>query len=364
MLASFLCLLNGDSPERIVWTADISYWIAGQKAAGRADRAWDTEEGYLQLHRDLGIMPYYYYGKFWTGMSRYPGSIEITQKTRGDCTLPQIQTPVGTLTQENVYLPLSCSTGCVKHFVETEQDLEVLLYLLENRHLEPANLEDYDDRRTLWRQYDGLPCLGLPRSPLSAFIYEWAGLEQASYLLADSEEKVAEALRLMAEQEEPILDAVCELGPPLVHFPDNLSSDNLTSYYDTHMAGVHRHRLSRLHAAGIRAAVHLDGTIRGLLPRLVAIGFDAVEALTPAPAGDMEIKEIEQMAGSDSVILWGGAPGIMFAPPYTWTDMETHIRRLVDGWGGRPFVVGVADQVPPDGDIRFCRRIGDMLQHM
>ena len=175
---------------------------------------------------------------------------------------------------------------------------------------------------------------------------------------------MAAALRLMAEQEEPILAAVCALGPPLVHFPDNLSSDNLTGYYDTHMAGVHRHRLSRLHAAGIKAAVHLDGTVRGLLPKLVDVGFDAVEALTPAPAGDLEIEEIAQLTGSGATILWGGVPGIMFAPPYTWPDMEAHIRRLVEAWGGRPFVVGVADQVPPDGDIRFCRRIGDMLLHM
>ena len=29
----------------------------------------------------------------------------------------------------------------------------------------------------------------------------------------------------MEDQEGPILDAVCELAPPLVHFPDNLSSD-------------------------------------------------------------------------------------------------------------------------------------------
>ena len=68
------------------------------------------------------------------------------------------------------------------------------------------------------------------------------------------------------------------------------------------------------------------------------------------------------MAGSDSVILWGGLPGVMFAPPYTWKDMEAHVEKLVAAWQGTPFVVGVADQVPPDGDIGMVKRISEFLK--
>jgi hypothetical protein len=168
----------------------------------------------------------------------------------------------------------------------------------------------------------------------------------------------------MAEQEDPILEAICDLKPPLVHFPDNLSSDNLTTYYDARMRDAHSERLGRLHAAGIKAAVHLDGTVKGLLPKLVEAGFDAVEALTPMPAGDLGLDEIQRVAGSDTVILWGGVPGTMFAPPYTWPDMAAHVQRLLDCWGKRPFVLGVADQVPPDGDISFCPRIAQMLEQV
>ncbi len=115
----------------------------------------------------------------------------------------------------------------------------------------------------------------------------------------------------------------------------------------------------RLHESGIRAAVHLDGTVRGLLPKLTAIGFDAVEALTPLPAGDLEVEEIARLAASSPTILWGGLPGVLFAPPYTWADMEKHLARLLKAWAGRPFVVGVADQIPPDGRLDYCRRIAD-----
>ena len=36
--------------------------------------------------------------------------------------------------------------------------------------------------------------------------------------------------------------------------------------------------------------------------------------------------------------------------------------QLLEQWGGAPFVVGVADQVPPDGDIEFVRRISAMVK--
>ena len=108
--------------------------------------------------------------------------------------------------------------------------------------------------------------------------------------------------------------------------------------------------------------MHLDGTVKGLLPKLIRSGFDAIEALTPKPGGDLDVEEIRNLADGSSAILWGGVPGIMFSPPYTWQQMESHVRRLIDCWRGRPFILGVADQVPPDGDIQFCRRIAEMIR--
>ncbi|MBN1863468.1 MAG: hypothetical protein JW808_01065 [Victivallales bacterium] len=114
--------------------------------------------------------------------------------------------------------------------------------------------------------------------------------------------------------------------------------------------------------ADVRCAVHLDGTTRGLLQKITATGVDAIEALTPLPVGDVAIEEMRKLTGSDSIILWGGVPGAMFAPPYTWTDMKRHVEKLLDAWRGTPFVVGVGDQVPSNGDITMVKRISDMIK--
>jgi len=354
-------LLNGEKPEGVVWTADLSYWIAARRQDGSADASWGTEEGYLRLHRDLGVMPYYYYDRFWVGETVYRPPVNLAVESRGNRTVRTLQTPAGALREESAFMPESCCQGVVGHMVRTEADLDVMLCALEHRHLGVRNLEDYEARRELWSRYDGLPCLGLPRSPLSAFCYEWAGIENATYLLLDCPGKVLRALELMEEQQRPVLEAVCGLAPPLVHFPDNLDSQNLTGFYDEFLGPVHRRRLELLHAAGTRCAVHLDGAVRGLLPKLIESGFDAVEALTPQPAGDASVEEIARIAEGSDVILWGGMPGVMFAPPFGRDDVARHVKQVLEVWGRGRFVLGVADQVPPDGDADLCLAIRDLV---
>ncbi|MBN1912597.1 MAG: hypothetical protein JW818_22945 [Pirellulales bacterium] len=362
MLASFLQLLDGRQPQQIVWTADITYWISGRQEDGTAKPEWDTEEGYLKLHDELGILPYYYYKKFWAGEPCYDDSVELIDEQDGHVQTRRIRTPRGELTERSVYSPESCSWGITKHFVKTEEDLDVLLDLVRRRRWTPSHLDDWPKRRDLWAAHGGYPCIGLPRSPLSAFFVEWAGVESATFLIVDYPERIEELFGMMEEQETPVLDAICRLAPPLVHFPDNLTSESLTSFYDRHMAAGHRRRIERLRASGVRCAVHLDGTVKGLLPKLVRSGFDAIEALTPKPAGDLSCAQMRDLADNDRVILWGGVPGVMFAPPYTWPQMKAHVEQTLEAWRDRLFVLGVADQVPPDGDINFCRRIAELVR--
>ncbi|OPZ85104.1 MAG: hypothetical protein BWY76_01552 [bacterium ADurb.Bin429] len=361
MLASFLKLLRGEEGGRIVWNGDITYWMTGRECDGTADPAWQTEEGYLACHRKLGLMPYYYYPKFLTAEPVFDNTVEYSRETINGVTTQRYRTPLGEIAEESVWAAESCSTGITKHFIETAADLDALRYLMAHRTLVPCNLDDYRERMVLWAEYDGLPSLGMPRSPLSSFLYEWAGVIDGTYLLYDYEDAVRDLFAEMAAQEDSIIDAVCALGPPLLHFADNLSSDNVGSLYAEWLAPMHRRWLVKLHAAGVATVVHLDGTVRGLLPQLAAIGFTGVEALTPKPVGDVSLEEMRAVADSDHLILWGGVPGAMFAPPYTRADMEMHIHRLLDAWSGTPFIIGVADQVPPDGDISLCRLIADMI---
>lgn len=360
MREAFLQLLNGERPRETVWCVDLTYYVDAHVAAGDAPARWQDEIGHLELCRELGCLPYFWYDRFWAGTPAFEG-VEVDAETAGATRRQTWRSPAGTLTGITERLGGSWSDAPVQYPVQTEADLDVWLDILTRRRLEPANLDEYRARLELWARYDGVPCLGLPRSPLPAFITEWAGVAHGALLLADCPDKVAAGLALLEKQEQAILDAVAHLLPPVVHFPDNLSSDNLTPFFDSHLAGPYRRRLARLHAAGVRCAVHLDGAVRGLLPKLAGVGFDAVEAVTPQPVGDVSLQEMRALAGRDDLVLWGGVPGAMFAPPFDWPRMERHVAALLDAWRGTPFIVGSADQLPPNGDLSWVRRIADRL---
>ena len=362
MRESFLNILHGGQADEIVWTADLTYWIDGQMQQGTGDPAWRTERGFLDLCRDVGCMPYYWYDGFLAAEPEYDG-VEVATETRGADTVQTWTTPVGRLVEKTTFVVESCSQACTKHPVENEADLATLVYVLEHRRLAPT-LEGYAQRLSTWATYDGVPALGMPRSPLPALFVEWAGAQNGVYLMLDYPELVARVLELFEVEQEPIVDALCDLAPPVVHIADNLTSEVYTGYFDGTMAGLYRRRVGKLHAAGVACAVHLDGTVRGLLPKLAEVGFDAVEALTPMPVGDVGVEEMRDLAGSERVVLWGGLPGAMFADPYTWDDMRRHLGALLESWRGAPFVIGVADQVPANGRLDLCRKVSDYVKDL
>ena len=68
------------------------------------------------------------------------------------------------------------------------------------------------------------------------------------------------------------------------------------------------------------------------------------------------------MAGPD-IILIGGVPGAMFAAPFTAKEMKNQVKKIIRTYkeSGK-FILGVADQVPPDGDISFVKLISDLVE--
>jgi hypothetical protein len=183
------------------------------------------------------------------------------------------------------------------------------------------------------------------------------------YLIEDEPQAVEDTLAVIDHANDGAFECVVRGEPELLHFCDNLDSGNSASYWDRYLAPYYRRRLEQLHAAGKFAVVHLDGMVRGLLPRLAASGFDGVEAITPQPVGDVAIEELRSVAGNARTVLWGGIPGAMFVGPWTADDVRAQTRRFLDalGPGGR-LVVGSADQIPPDGDIARCRAVAGTIE--
>ena len=92
------------------------------------------------------------------------------------------------------------------------------------------------------------------------------------------------------------------------------------------------------------------------------VGFDGIEAVTTGPVGDVEIEELRELCGEHDTIIWGGVPGAMFSPPWTAEQIRENTVRLLDEMApDNRLIVGSADQVPPDGDVDFCRVVADTI---
>ena len=75
MLDDLYTLLAGELPSNVVWRADLSFWLSGHPEIAKTVCA--SEESYLEFHQSLGVMPYYYYDKFWAFDSIYDGSVRV-----------------------------------------------------------------------------------------------------------------------------------------------------------------------------------------------------------------------------------------------------------------------------------------------
>lgn len=340
------------------WTADLTYWHDATAQRGQLDARYRGPDGLRRLHQDLGVCNYYNYGE-----SPYNGryaDVEYHQEEKDGVRRRYWRTPEGTLTDQWRFLTEACCWAHEEYAVKELSDFKPLVFLYEHFRCEPNH--------EAWARADeaigdeGVKLTAMPRSPLPALLADWCGVEKTIYFLMDAPDATAEILAIIDQANDEAVAMALASSAILFHFCDNLDSSASTSFFETYMKDYYERRLAQVHQAGKYAVVHLDGRVRGLLPKLAACGFDGVESITPAPVGDVRVEEARALAGNDRLILWGGVPGAMFASPWTEKDVREHTRRVVQAWrkDGR-LVVGSADQVPPDGRIEFCRAIAETV---
>ncbi len=353
-----LAPFKGITPDQPAWVADLGYWYRAMEKMGELEARYEGPDGYIQLHIDLDVCTYYGQG---AGTFRaLPDGVEAGSDQGETEWVRWWRTPVGEITERWEWIPTSHCWAHVEYAVKNVDDLRVVQDIYKRRQYE-ASGEGF--ARQCERLGDsGLPICPVPRSPVPALMTDWCGVVTTCYLLADDRAAVEDTLALIDQSTDVAFEAVCASEAELFHFADNLDSNNYTSLFEPYMEEYYRRRLAQVHAAGKFAVTHLDGAVRGLLPRLADVGFDGVEAITTGPVGDVEIEELRGLCGEHDTIIWGGIPGAMFSPPWTAPQIRENTIRLLDEMApDNRLIVGSADQVPPDGNMAYCRVVADTI---
>jgi hypothetical protein len=170
---------------------------------------------------------------------------------------------------------------------------------------------------------------------------------------------------LMSEADDPIYEEIRDSPAPGVYFGENITSEVITpSIFRKYHMPYYRRRASQLHSAKKKIFVHVDGALRGVLPLFEATGIDCVQSVTPAPVGDVAVERLRDLAGPN-IILWGGLPGIYFSRQYPERLLYNMVKQVLEhNLEGHKFILGVADQVPPDGDIFRVRRVTELVEKL
>jgi hypothetical protein len=341
-----LALLDHKFPDRVPWFGDLDYWYSAARRKGSLDQKYEGD-GYFQLNKDLGVG--FYLQGFFPFTQHNPG-ITFSEERVGEQLIKTMHTPQGDLTEIQQYLPTSYSWGYVKHYVGTAADLPAFKCYLESLEFSPDYAEAV--RRKSIVGDNGVVLCYTPRSPFMQMTTTYVGLLSLVYLLADAADEMREIFAIMDRKYDLAAEIAVNSPAECIMIPENLSSEAVgLSYYKRYLRPYETKWIQRIRQAGKYSFIHMDGTLKGLIKHVAETGFDVIEAATPFPSGDMTMEEIAAEITGDTII-WGGLPGVIFTPNIPEEEFIAHVKSTLEVMKRNPrYVLGVADQVPPDGII-------------
>ncbi len=288
--------------------------------------------------------------------------MEVITNWEGNWETREYITPIGTC---SIKLLWSTNEGpwlAYEHekLFKTAKDYTVIKYILE--HTEPYYNTDYDKEREAMGER-GIVMTGTGLwSPAQRIMREIMGYEQFFEEMMDNPEEVAELIEVMSELELKKLKIAADSKLELINLCANWSDDIHTPVFRQFFTPYFKQANEIIHAAGKLSMAHADGEMRRLLPLFGETEIDVAEAVTPAPQSSMTMSEFKQGYG-DKVTLWGGISSVMFEPAYSDQEFDDFVIRLIKEMApGQRFILGMADNLPFDGDINRIGRVVDLIE--
>ncbi len=351
-----LTLLAGKRPDRVPWFGDLDYWATSLIGRGLKPAGFKESDAYIEWHRDLRV------GFYLQGYFPFKTIIEnckVAEWREGAARRRRVETPRGTLTETWTWLPESFSEAPTEYLVKSAADLPAYRHMHENMRFDADHAPTEKRARQIGEM--GIVLCYLPKSPFMQMVALDAGIAAVTEIHADAQGELEATLAAVRRAHDRAARIALESPAEVLMIPENLSSEVVgPRFYERYMRDYHQTWSGRIAAAGKHSCIHLDGTLKGLLRQVCGSGFTFIEAMTPAPVGDLEVERWAEWCGETPTIFWGGLPGVYFTDKVPEAEFERHVRAVLRVMTASPrYVLGVADQVPPDGLERRVRRVAE-----
>lgn len=353
-----LKVLNNEKPDQVPWFGDLDYWASALIRQGEKPEGFAGSADYIEWHRELDV-GFYLQGFF--PLETILENVEEKNWHEGNLRFREIVTSRGTLRESWKYLPDSFTEAPVEHLVKSAADLPAYRELYENTRFEPSY--DYAHERLKQIRDQGLLICYMPKSPLMHLVALEAGIMAVACMEYDAPDEFAHTLDVMKKCFDQAAQIAVESPADALMIPENLSAEMVgPRLFEKYMRSYQEEWIAKSKEAGKYTLIHMDGTLKGLLKEEASTGVTIIEAMTPSPVGDLPIDKWADESGNSSTVLWGGIPGSYFTPKVTEDEFERHIKHVLSVMRTSPrYVLGVADQVPPDGLEQRVRRVAELV---
>jgi hypothetical protein len=349
-------IFKREDPGGVLWQPRLEFWYQV-----------NAKRGTLPPHlRDASILDVYDYCHasvryFGNGLRQRYNRVEMTETWESPQRLRRVwQTPLGALSELIGYDEWQLSSHNLEYRVKKAEDFKVIEFMRQDEEWYWDNEVYAADVARIGER--GLPEFYYRRSPIQGLFIEEMGFENALYMMHDQPDVIARYVEMETAADDAMYEVICRCPTPLVNF-----GENIDAYMDPppiwrqHLIPYYRKRTDQLHRAGKYVYIHVDGAMKPLLPYLRDCPWDAIEACTPLPQGDVTVGEIK--SGLGDLILLDGIPALFFLTSFPLEMLTECVKQVVDAFYPH-LVLGISDEIPPDGDIERVRLVGEMVQGM
>lgn len=361
-----LCVYSGRTPDVVPLMLDLSHWFYWKNR-----QPWDLSVAYEKP--EYALIDYHHQaeagfympnlGAFYT--AALPDGVTATTHKRDRGGVPEIvwrvETPEGAIERARVWEERTYAWGISRWGISTPADLRVFAAAMRDRTFAPLW-----DKYRAWDQYVGdvgVVYLSAGYSAMGHLLNYWMGVEQIAYAAADYPAQLQAAVDAVNANNLELVDLLCTSPADIVIMGDNFSSDiQPPAFFDRYSREYYSEAIARLHAAGKKVAVHIDGRLHKAIAMIRDTGADCGDAITPKPMGDLSAADCRHEAGP-AFILSGGVSPELWLPQ---SPLESFDRAVLDWLELRQqsaaLIAAAGDQVPPGADEGRIHRMRDLVE--
>lgn len=344
-----LAIFEGTA-DGVLWQPRLETWIGHHMREGTMPARFRGMDA-LEIYDELGCSVRYAAS---AGLNRHEEREDLVRihEQHPDHSVETVRTPAGEITtvHQEVWEEGERRNRRISSYpVKTAEQLAVATDLVERQSF-TADVGEFE-RAAARVGHRAEPTLFTSSSGFTELIKRWCGLEQTFYLLHDEPAAVERYLEACDRRDDRMLEEALKLPCHIFNLGDHATNEfTPPPILEKYMLPRWQRLADRLDEAGRFVHSHWDGNSKLLLPYARRTHLHAIEALTPAPMGDITLDEIKDGVGDEMVVL-DLLPAIDFLPGHSTEDLLDFTRRVIDMFAPR-LILGISDEISAPGQIQ------------